>query len=95
MYTHKSFALIGIKMILWSQTAKATCSSPLHSLIIIITGILFFLQVKIGDIFKEITLSEVAETSLTLFHERTVLTSVSQFLAQIAPMQIQTYKIAW
>jgi hypothetical protein len=50
---------------------------------------------KIGEIFKDITLSEVAETSLTLFHERTVLTPVTQFLAQIAPMQIQTYKIAW
>ena len=56
---------------------------------------LFFLQVKIGDIFKDITLSEVAETSLTLFTDRTVLSTVSQFLAQIAPMQIQTYRIAW
>ena len=50
---------------------------------------------KIGDIFKDVSLSEVAETSLTLFHERSLLTSASQFLAQIAPMQIQTYRIAW
>ena len=56
---------------------------------------IFHVQVKIGDMFKDITLSEVAETSLTMFNERSLLRSTSQFLAQIAPMQIQTYKIVW
>lgn len=53
------------------------------------------MQVKIGDIFKEVTISEATETSLSLFHDITPLNLQSELLSQINEMQIKTYRLTW
>ena len=56
---------------------------------------LYSLQIKMGDIFKEVTISEATETSLSLFHDIAHLDLQSELQSQINEMQIKTYRLAW
>ena len=52
-------------------------------------------QIKMGDIFKETTISEATETSFSLFHDISPLDLQSELLSQINEMQIKTYRLTW
>lgn len=55
----------------------------------------YYAQVKMGDIFKEVTISEATETSLSLFHDISHLDLQSELLSQLGEMQIKTYRLVW
>lgn len=48
-----------------------------------------------GDIFKDVTISEATETSLSMFHDVAPLDLRSELQSQISEMQIKTFRLAW
>lgn len=52
-------------------------------------------QIKLGHLFKGVDISEAMETTLTLLHDRSTLSPKSQFITQLDPMEIHTYRLTW
>lgn len=48
-----------------------------------------------GDIFKDVTISEAMETSLSLLHDIAQLDLQSELVSKIKEMEIKTYRLAW